>query len=581
MDFQAVAEVPDVVQRPARGRPNECVDVRVQRHERLCQMRPHESVGTRDEHGAAAVDPVELRLKIGSGRVGEGCVVGHGAYASASMAKPTSSGGLSSLGTGAITGIALAVQTGLAAVVGIVLGREFGRGPVTDGFFAAYGAFIVIVLAANAIRVTVLPSFARARNEGRLGGEVAAFTLTLATLSVPLLILGVVAADQLAGLLTGRQGGLARETATEALPWMLLAATLQLFAGLAASALAALDDYVTPAAGFMLGSLAGLVLILLRVDADGVVALSHGMALNGVVALIVPLVGLGVRARSTSTPVSAASPSGGSYGARLATMGSGIALPLALQAIYLICLPLAAREGEGALTTFGFAYLISSAVVAVTASSLGLVTAVPLARAGLDPARTARHVVASSWMALVVIGAAAGVFALAGGQIAKALLGSSYSSSVGAELGRLVVVFSLWAIVAVGVSVTFPLVFVAGRGHVLPLIAIGAMVLQVVLAFGGQRALGLNGLALALAGTTGAVLAALLAGLRALRPTAKGLGVAALTVAAGAIVAYVPPGLVLPAIAAAACGLVIYAALLLIVRPAGFVDAWRYLRTMG
>lgn len=497
------------------------------------------------------------------------------------MSKPTPSAGLGSLGSGAVTGIALAVQTGLAAVVGIVLAREFGRGPVTDGFFAAYGAFIVIVLAANAIRVTVLPSFARARRDGRLGGEVAAYSLTLATLSVPLLALGVLAADQVAELLTGGHAGPARDTAAQALPWMLLAATFQLFAGLAASALAALDDYITPAVGFMLGSVAGLALILLRVDADGVVALSHGMALNGVVALAVPLAGLGLRARSASMPVGAVRPAGESYGARLATMGSGIALPLALQAIYLICLPLAAHEGEGALTTFGFAYLISSAVVAVTASSLGLVTAVPLARAGIDAARTARHVVASSWMALAVIGAAAGVFALAGGQIARALLGSSYSSDVGAELGRLVVVFSLWAVVSVGVSVTFPLVFVAGRGRALPLIAIAAIVLQFGLAWGGQRLLGLDGLALALAGTTGAVLAALLAGLGALGPTARGLGAAALTVAAGAVVAYVPPALVLPAVAAAASGLVVYGALVIVVRPAGFLDAWRYLRAMG
>ena len=238
----------------------------------------------------------------------------------------------------------------------------------------------------------------------------------------------MLAGHQIADVLTGGHGGVARETATEALPWMLLAATFQLFAGLAASALAALDDYVTPAAGFVLGSVAGLALILLRVDADGVVALSHGMALNGAVALAVPVVGLALRARSAAMPGSAVRPGGEPYGARLATMGSGIALPLALQAIYLICLPFAAHEGDGALTTFGFAYLISSAVVAVTASSLGLVTAVPLARAGIDAARTTRHVVASAWIALVVIGAAAGVFALAGGQIAQALLGSSYSS---------------------------------------------------------------------------------------------------------------------------------------------------------
>ena len=87
-------------------------------------------------------------------------------------------------------------------------------------------------------------------------------------------------------------------------------------------------------------------------------ALSHGMALNGAVALAVPVAGLALRARAAAMPARAVRPRGESYGARLATMGSGIALPLALQAIYLICLPFAAHRGEGALTTFGFAYLI-------------------------------------------------------------------------------------------------------------------------------------------------------------------------------------------------------------------------------
>ena len=62
-------------------------------------------------------------------------------------------------------------------------------------------------------------------------------------------------------------------------------------------------------------------------------------------------------------------------------MARGVSLPLALQAIYVVSLPLAAREGVGAVTSFGFAYLAASAVVAVTASSLGLVTSVPLTRA--------------------------------------------------------------------------------------------------------------------------------------------------------------------------------------------------------
>ena len=36
----------------------------------------------------------------------------------------------------------------------------------------------------------------------------------------------------------------------------------------------------------------------------------------------------------------------------------GLALPFALQAIYLVCLPLAAHEGVGSVTSFGYAYLL-------------------------------------------------------------------------------------------------------------------------------------------------------------------------------------------------------------------------------
>ncbi len=117
-------------------------------------------------------------------------------------------------------------------------------------------------------------------------------------------------------------------------------------------------------------------------------------------------------------PRTGARPTGASPGRRLAELGRGVALPLALQAIYVVSIPFAAREGVGAVTSFGFAYLIASAVVAVTASSIGLVTAVPLTRAGLDAAGVARHVVSASWIALAARRRRRpGVFALAGAPI--------------------------------------------------------------------------------------------------------------------------------------------------------------------
>ena len=50
----------------------------------------------------------------------------------------------------------------------MIIAREFGRTDETDGFFAAYSVFVVVVLVAQAIRVAVLPALARARMDNRL-----------------------------------------------------------------------------------------------------------------------------------------------------------------------------------------------------------------------------------------------------------------------------------------------------------------------------------------------------------------------------------------------------------------------------
>jgi hypothetical protein len=495
------------------------------------------------------------------------------------VSKSTDGSGLGSLGSGAVTAAALAVQAGLAAVVGLVLAREFGRGPETDGFFAAYGVFAVLVLAATAIRLTVLPALARARAAHRLGVETTAYALALTVVAVPALLAALVVAGPIAGVLTGDVGGLARATAADALPWMVVAAVCQLYAGLAASSLAALDDYRSAAFGFALGSVAGLAFILLRVGADGVQALSWGMAVNGAISLLVPAAVLARRARREGMPRGAVRPAGVSPAARLAELGRGVALPLALQAIYLVSIPFAAREGVGAVTSFGYAYLVASALVTVTASPLGLVTAVPLTRTGLDSARVARHVVAASWLSLAVVGAAAGVFALAGEPIVGGLLGSGYTADVGDELGRLIVLFAVWAVVAVGATVTFPLLFVAGSGAGLPLLAVALVLVHIPVAWLGQTVGGLDGLALSLAVTTSLLLGAMLVRLGALPATARGLGVAAAVVGGLVVAAFAPPGLLLGPLAAAA-GLALYAGLLAAFRPPGLVSAWRYLRAL-
>ncbi len=128
---------------------------------------------------------------------------------------------------------------------------------------------------------------------------------------------------------------------------MLLAAMCQLFAGLAASALAALDDYVTSAIGYVTGSAVGLVFILSLVGDHGIGVMSIGMAFNGAIAFAIPAVALAVRARRERMPPGAARSTGGAHGARLGAMGTGVALPLALQALYVVSNRLAHGKAPG------------------------------------------------------------------------------------------------------------------------------------------------------------------------------------------------------------------------------------------
>ena len=497
------------------------------------------------------------------------------------MGKATASTSLGALASGAVTAVALAVQSGLAAVVGVIIARELGRGEETDGFFAAYGVFIVLALAATAIRLVVLPPLARARVDRRLGEETAAWAIALAALAVPVVVVAAVAAGPAAALLTGFGPDQARDAAEEVLPLMVLAAAAQLFAGLAASALAALDDYRTAAVSYIVASAAGLAYILVRIDEDGIRAVAVGMALNGLIAVVLQLVALALRARAAEMPRTAVRPSGPPISDRLLEAGRSVALPLALQAVYLVSLPFAARGGVGEVTSFTYAYLAAAALVAVTSSSLGLVTSVPLARIGLDPSRVARHVVASSWLALVAVGAAAGVFAVAGSSVVGPVLGASYLADVGEELGGLIALLAPWMVFSIGFSLALPLLFVQGRTRGLGLVAVGVVALHIPLAWLGQATAALPGLSLALAVTTLATLSLMLQRLHAVRSTLVALGLAAATVGVVAAAAFLVPSLLLRPGVAAVVGLVAYAAALAALRPAGLRGSWRYLRSLA
>lgn len=471
--------------------------------------------------------------------------------------------------SGLLTGISTAAVSGSAAVLGIILSRKFGHGVKTDGFFAAYGPYLALVLVAGSLRVVVLPRFVAARSAGRLAPEVGSWAVGLA---VPLAVAVAVAVawpHGIANALTSSpQAG---DYAARLLPWVIPSAVAQIFGGLVASALAALDDYDWAAFGFAFGSAAGVVLTLALIG-HGVIALGWGLALNGALSLALPLAALLLRGGVQR-------PDGRVWG-RLVELGEGVALPLALQGLYVIGYRFASGLGAGRATTFSYAYLIAAFLVSVTAASIALVATVPFAREGSSPERVARHVVAISWLSLVPVAAAAGVFALAGEAVVRRVLGSSYGGGTGAELGHLVVYLAPWMIASVALTVAYPLVFVQGRGRWLPLLAAGALGVQVLVEWAARSAFGLAGVAAGLAVTTAVVLALLLAALGALARVSLGVAIAACACGGLALLAFGLPRLVVGPLAAALVGIVLYVVVLVAWRPSGLRHAWAYVRTL-
>lgn len=491
------------------------------------------------------------------------------------MEKPTARAPRSTLASGLLTALSLTVVTGLSAAVGVVIAREFGRGAETDGFFAAYGVFLVLVLAASALRVAVLPQLARARGEGAFGSVLASYALAIFIVALPALALGVLASDWTAGQLTGGLPESARTAAGDALVFLVPAAVAHLFAALAASALAAHDSYGTAAAGYALGSASGLALILWRVGENGIVVCAWGTLLNGGVALAVPFAALAWRGRwGRRTRLS--------VGVRLAELARAAALPLVLQAFFVVCLRFAGGLGTGAVTSFTYAYFVAAALVAVTASSLGMVSSVPLARAALSPARASRHVVSMSLVSFAVVAAAAGVFALVGERIVRAALGPAYAGAAGDEIGRLIVVLGPWMAISIGVTITFPMLFVAGRERRLPLVAVAALLAHVAVAWAAVEAFELEGAAVALTLSTLVVLFALLLLLspRVLAEGSRGLALGALLTGGLALAAFGAAAALLSAAAAAVFGALVFVAMLVAVRRLGLQQAWGYLRTL-
>ena len=131
---------------------------------------------------------------------------------------------------GSSTGVSTAAVSGSAAVLGVILSRKFGLGVKTDGFFAAYGVYLALVLVAElaprdraaAIRRGARRGPARARGLD-VGGRPRARARAL--------VAGRASLGRTASPTCSPPTRARSDQAAKLLPWIVVSAVAQIFGG--------------------------------------------------------------------------------------------------------------------------------------------------------------------------------------------------------------------------------------------------------------------------------------------------------------------------------------------------------------
>src|SRR5262249_48834974 len=119
--------------------------------------------------------------------------------------------------------------------------------------------------------------------------------LTITALGLAVSLLVILLRHPIGDALTGSLPQESANVAAESLAFLVPAAFVQLLAAIAASALAARDDYDIAAIAYAAGGIAGVIFFVLTADAHGPVALAWATVLNCAITFGIPFVALLVR----------------------------------------------------------------------------------------------------------------------------------------------------------------------------------------------------------------------------------------------------------------------------------------------
>lgn len=332
-------------------------------------------------------------------------------------AEPTRSRIASSAALTAAAQISSMLIGGLLAV-GITL--KFGANAQTDGVFAAYGVYGIVLLIAQSVRTTVVARLVEGESVfAQLDRFLAAGVLVSLACGIPFALLG----GPVASLLTGGLGAEAGDTAAKALLILWPGAAAQVAAALFAATLGTRGEFGLPGLAYVVGGIASIVVLLVLAGPLGVDAVAVGVTVGSVLIaaiLLVRLLRVGYRP-SPSRLLDGRAAAVAAWQTTVGALGFVVA-----QVSYVLSVAFAARLGEGAVTLYSYAFFACSLVVGATTGPVGIVLAAPLARTwDRRPASLEPHLLAVLRAALVLVVPAIGLAGLIGVPLVDLVLGRS------------------------------------------------------------------------------------------------------------------------------------------------------------
>ncbi len=371
----------------------------------------------------------------------------------------------------ALTSAAQALAMVSGGLLAVLVAIRIGADARTDGFFAAYGVYAVTVLFAQSARTTVVARLVESGDpfEG-LNRFLGAGLVVFAAFGVAFVALG----SPLASALTGDLPDAAHDAAFTTLVILWPATGIQLFAALAAAVLGLRGDFGRAAAAFGGGSLSAIVAFLALEPVLGIDALPVALLLGSVLTGAVIGAGLVRAGWRPSAAILGAARRGGARGAGV-LVASSISF-LLQQIAYLVSLGVAARLGEGVVTSYSYAYAAIGLLIALP-SSVSVVIAAPLATDWdrREESLLVHHRAIASAALLVVVPVAAAAW-LVGPEVGSAVLRGFTDGEV--DLTVTLFLILLPTVVATG-AMSVPLTALFTLGRLGPLAVASAILLGV------------------------------------------------------------------------------------------------------